>query len=374
MASRWLYLDFVSSRREIHYPVGLPTPRPVFDLDNDLITDLLGSRQVLVTVDAAVDDLYGDQIRGYFGSKTDTAGYLVIASGELNKSWDQVARVCGVALDSELRRDAVIVAVGGGVVMDIVGFASSIYRRGVSYLRVPTTLVGLVDVGVGLKNGINFQGRKNILGAFHPPLGTITDLRFLRTLDEREIACGIAEMIKIALVKDDKLFDLLERSASTLMESKFQVPGDVATMIIARAQRALKEEIELNPLELDHRRLVDFGHTFSPDMETKSGYLLRHGEAVALDMILSTFIAVRRMLCPEDVIVRLKRLYGRVGLPQSQAVCGVNDLAGALDRARAHRGGKLNLVVPVRVGGGTFIQDVEIRELEEALAYARDCR
>jgi 3-dehydroquinate synthase len=292
----------------------------------------------------------------------------LLDGSEREKNREQVERILKEAIRVNLRRDGIIMAVGGGVTLDVAGFAASIFRRGIHYLRVPTSLIGLVDVGVGIKQGINAAGKKNSIGTYYPPLASINDITFLSTLPRRHLACGLAEIIKIAIVRDEGLFSLLERHALELLDCRFQGHA-AAREVMLRAEQLMMQELQPNLFEQTTRRLVDFGHTFSPLIESATGYSMRHGEAVAIDMLLSTRIAVLRGLCPENVQDRIAWLLRIVGLPPAAPACGPELLLEAIENARAHRG-CLNLVVPRGIGDADFLQDVSRRELEEALQFA----
>jgi 3-dehydroquinate synthase len=243
------------------------------------------------------------------------------------------------------------------------------FRRGIGYVRVPTTLVGLVDVSVGIKQGVNAFGRKNILGSFFPPTASVNDYSFIRTSPPRSISCGLAEILKIALVRDEALLAAVEKHGQELLDSGCALPA-VASYVIQRAEILMMEELAPNLFETDLARLVDFGHTFSSAIETASGYRIAHGEAVALDMLISTGIAVEKGLCPPDLLERLATLFPTLNLPVwHERLPDVEHLCRALEAVAAHRGGNLNLVVPTRAGAATFVQHVATRELTAALDW-----
>jgi len=343
------------------------TPQHVFDLVNPALADLVGSRPALVVVDKAILELYGATLVPYVTRRIRCEALIAVEGSESQKSWEQVDRVCGEAVRCGLRRDGVMVGVGGGAVLDVVGLAASLYRRGTRFIRIPTTLVGLVDVSVGIKQGINFRSKKNALGTFFPPYGCINDVTFLRTLPVRLLACGVAEILKMAIVRDGKLFDLLLDNALELLRTHFECPADCAEEILVRAESAMLDELQPNLFEHNLQRLVDFGHTFSPTLEAASGYQLPHGEAVALDMLLSTSVAVERGLCQQDDLARILVAYLRVGLPIAHPLIEPGLLTSAMQDARAHRGGDLNLVLPTRIGEATFVQDVKLETIVAAL-------
>jgi 3-dehydroquinate synthetase len=356
----------LTASRTIAYTVE-HTPAPVFDVANGALAAAAGGLPVLIVVDDLLWPEYGAQIECYAQAKLNCAGIVRRLGSEATKSLDEVSVLCGAALEVNLPRHGAFIAVGGGTILDAVGFAASIYRRGVAYIRVPTTLIGMIDVGVGIKQAVNFHNKKNALGSFYAPRCTINDPRFLWKLPRRELACGLAEALKMGLICDAALFELLENHGGALIDSGFRFPEPAATDVLMRAEVAMMAQLESNLYELELRRLVDFGHTFSPVIETASNYAVAHGEAVALDMLLSTAIAVGRRICNPELIVRLKRLYARTGLPVKHALMSPLLMERALVDARAHRGGALNLVVPTTVGSAEFLQDVSYDEMDAAV-------
>jgi 3-dehydroquinate synthase len=261
-------------------------------------------------------------------------------------------------------------AVGGGVTLDVAGFVASIFRRGVSFVRIPTSLIGLVDVAVGIKQGINVDNKKSIVGTFYPATLNINDPTFLATLPQRHVSCGMAEIIKMAVVRDAKLFAILENVASQLIASKFQCPA-AGRDIILRAERLMMQELQPNLFESELRRLADFGHTFSPAIESASGWSINHGEAVGLDMLISTAIAREKGLCSNETLFRLHNLLRISKLPVIHPVCERQLLVNAISSAKSHRGGRVNLVVPREIGKAEFVDHVRAKEIEMALRHLR---
>jgi 3-dehydroquinate synthase len=343
------------------------TPRGVFNLDEKTLAGFVGSRPVFIAVDRTVDALYGEEISDYVKTHLNCVGRVAMDGLEANKSWDKMQWLCTEIIQVGLPRDGVVIGIGGGVTLDVAGLAAALYKRGVKYLRIPTTLVGMVDVCVGAKQAINFDNKKNILGVIYPTLGGINDISLLRSLPEEELICGFAEIIKMAIIRDPNLFSLVEQYGPGLLKSHFQAPQDIALQIALTAEKLMLEELEPNLFELCRARLVDFGHTFSPALEAASSFQMRHGDAVALDMLLSTIVAVRRFICDKSVLKRMLRLYRKLGLPVSQNLLSARKLVECLSEVRIHRDGHLNLVVPVEMGKATFVQDVSFSEIEEVL-------
>ena len=361
-------------RRDVRYSVTQLTSH-VFDLEMPALAELVGRRPLLIAFDEVVDALYGITIRAYVQQHLNPFSTIVLRGGESNKRFDEVERVCDAAIASGLPRNGVMVAVGGGVVLDIVGMAAALYRRGVAFVRIPTTLLGMVDVAVGIKQAVNFGNKKNVLGTFYPPIGVLNDPTFLSTSSRRDLACGVAEIIKIGLVADPLLFGLLERYLEPLLESSFQRPSEIAREVLERSQFTMMTELAPNLYEDDLKRAVDFGHSFSPTIELRSDYRLAHGEAVAIDMLLSTAIAAHRGICASSLFDRLIVLYDAAGLAIEDDLCTLPLLMEALVDVKGHRGGNLNFPVPNGIGTCTFLQHVDATDCRVALdAVAHSAR
>ncbi len=356
----------MSASKTVAYEIE-HTRAPIFDLCDNTLADAVEGRPVFIVIDERLWAAHGSQVESYAQSRLHCLGVIRLPGSEATKSLDAVAALCNAAIEKHLPRHGAFIAVGGGTILDMVGFVASIYRRGIAYVRVPTTLIGMIDVGVGIKQAINFKHKKNVLGSFYPPLCTINDVRFLWQLPRRELACGMAEALKIFLLCDAPAFELLEEHALELMESRLRSPEPVAETFLLRAQIAMMEQLSTNLFEHELQRLVDFGHSFSPIIETMSDYAVAHGEAVALDMLVSTAIAVGRKLCDASLMSRLIRLYGIIGLPTTHPLLSPLLMERALVETRAHRGGVTNLVVPAGLGAAHFLQDVSYDEIALAL-------
>ncbi|MFF9002246.1 sedoheptulose 7-phosphate cyclase [Streptomyces achromogenes] len=366
----WLVQATKPVRYEVRMVDGLLDPAHP-DLALAGVTERTGNRRFIV-LDDHVERHYGDRLRTYLDAHGLEPTICVLAAEERTKTMDSVSHVVR-ALDTFgiSRRHDPIIAVGGGVLLDIVGFAASLYRRSTPYVRVPTTLIGIVDAGVGVKTGVNFGSHKNRLGTYFAPALALLDRDFLATLDERHISNGLAEILKIALVKDMRLFSLLERHGTALVSSRMQArgaEGDVVQEVLERAIHGMLEELQPNLWESDLQRLVDYGHTFSPTIEMRALPDLLHGEAVGIDMALTTAIARRRGLVGAGEQRRIGAVMRRLRLPQYHPVCEVHSLAEALEDTVRHRDGLQRLPLPVGIGSARFVNDVVVEEIEQALA------
>jgi 3-dehydroquinate synthetase len=355
----------LAASRQIEYQILHPE-LTVFDPAERSLVELLGTRPLLIVSDVNVAPLYSHAWRRYAQQHLRLAGEIILQAGEACKTFQQVEEICAAALRVGIPRDGVVVGIGGGIVLDTAGFAAAMFRRGIDFVRIPTTLVGLVDVAVGIKQGVNAFGKKNVIGAFHPPLASVNDYRFLKTLALRDISCGLAEILKMALLRDPALFELLEGHGAELLSTRLAEPAQAAREVCRRAELLMLQELAPNLFEENLARLVDFGHTFSPAIETASNFEIPHGHAVALDMMLSTALANPALL------PRLNALYAHLELPCWDArIPSAPELLHALAEIRQHRGGALNLVVVPRPGEPRFVNSVSRTELTRALAVLK---
>jgi 3-dehydroquinate synthetase len=329
-----------------------------------------------IVVDATIHHLYGLALRQYLDHYNCHYDLCVLSVSEETKTMDAVFTVVrGLMSFGISRRNEPIIGIGGGVLLDIVGLASSIYRRGTPYVRVPTSLISLVDAGVGVKTAVNFECHKSLLGAYFPPVTSLLDRSFLATLDDRHISNGLAEILKIALIKDRYLFQLIEQYAELLLDERFQgrTPiGDTAAKnVFSRAIGGMLEELQPNLWENNLDRLVDYGHSFSPTLEMRALPELLHGEAVSIDMALSTVLAQRRGLVSGQNRDRILNVMRRLRLPIWHPLCELGLLQQALHNTIRHRDGLPRLPVPVGIGAACFVNDLTAAELSRAAETLR---
>jgi 3-dehydroquinate synthase len=319
-----------------------------------------------VVVDANVEKHFSNRMREYFDYHHIEAKIVTFPGGEENKTLDHYLSILR-ELDSFPihRRDEPIIAIGGGVLTDVVGFVAASYRRGVPHIKVPTTLMGYVDASIGIKTGINFNESKNRLGAFHPPQKVLLDKAFLKTLPRRHILNGVCEIVKLAVIKDAGLFSLLEENGAQSVESHFQdKEGD---LILDRAINGMIEELQPNLFEEELARKVDFGHTFSYGLETRHEAHLFHGEAVLLDILLSSVIAHGRNLLSDHETGRIFRLVDSLGYELDASILDPSLLLASLTERTYHRIGLPPVPMPRGIGGCVFVNDINADEIECAV-------
>lgn len=361
LRKRWRVSATLTFDFDIRYSTG------IFEKSNSDLAKQHGTGRCLVVFEKTVFELYGQEARAYFDHHGLSACFCVVDADESAKV---IATADKILEEIEkfglLRRAEPLVAVGGGVLLDIVGFAASIYRRGVPYIRIPTTLLAIVDASVGAKTGVNHFGRRNRLGSYYPPTVSFLDKRFIRSQSQRDIANGLAEIFKLAIIKDSELFNLLEHNAENLIQEKFQF-GAVPVRVINRAIEGMVSELAPNLWERNLERCVDFGHSFSPLIEMTALPELSHGEAVCVDCIFSAFIAYGRQLITKDELDRIVQTARRLLLPVYHELFGDSSMVvNALSDTMKHRNGQQNLPLPFGIGSHVFCNDLSEEEVEQS--------
>ena len=291
------------------YPI-LIAPGALAQLSS-LVAARWKGRSLFVVTDTNVNRLYGRRVVRDLARAGFDPILIDVPAGEESKSIDVYYALLTALLENNVRRGSVIIALGGGVVGDLAGFAAASVLRGVEFIQVPTSLLAQVDSSVGGKTGIDHHLGKNLIGAFHQPSMVIIDSDVLATLPAREFRNGLAEVIKIAMALDRKFFGMLARRPQDLQ------PGNSRSMtrVISTAVGLKAAVVEKDERESGLRKVLNLGHTLGHAIEAASGFALRHGEAVAIGMVLEGRMAATTGLLPVNDLLRLKHLLDEVGLP-----------------------------------------------------------
>ena len=362
LGARWQ----VSATRRIEY--DLCNVADVFDPRSDALLSIgrVHDGRRFVVVDECVHAHHGARIRAYFAHHRIDARIVTLPGGEGGKTLDAWLAVLRELDEFPIhRRDEPVIAIGGGVLTDVVGYAAASYRRGVPHIKVPTTLMGYVDAAVGIKTGINFNDHKNRLGNFEPPRRVLLDRGLLRSLPPRHLRNGVCEIVKLAVIRDAALFGLLERHGAAALAGAFQDAH--GGEILDRAIGGMLEELAPNLHEEELARKVDFGHTFSYGLETRYGDELLHGEAVLLDILASTAIAHRRGLLGAAAAGRIVALAERLQLIPDLALLDAELMwQSLLDRVE-HRNGLQRVPLPAAIGDCVFVNDIARAEIEASI-------
>ena len=335
----------------------------------------------LMVIDEYVDGLYGEVIRSYFRHYDLELTVFAVVIRETAKSWRTVEHIVDAFGEFGLLRSEPVLVVGGGLTTDVAGFACASYRRSTNYIRVPTTLIGLIDASVSIKVAVNHRNSKNRLGAFHASQKVILDFSFLATLPIDQVRNGMAELIKISTVANSTIFELLEKYGADLLGTRFgHLNGspelrDIADRVTYSAiDTMLTLEVpNLQEIELD--RVIAFGHTWSPVLELAPEVPFFHGHAIAVDMALSTTLAERRGYISISERDRIFCLMSGLGLALDSPHLTPELLAKATAAILQTRDGKLRAAVPRPIGTCHFVNDLTLEELNQTLTLHREaCR
>jgi 3-dehydroquinate synthase len=323
----------------------------------------LGSGKVLVVSNDTVAPLYLETLKAGLEGRADSVH--IIPDGERHKTVETWYGIIDTLIGMQARRDATIVALGGGVVGDISGFAAACYMRGVRFIQAPTTLLAQVDASVGGKTGINHVRGKNLVGAFHQPEAVIVDAATLDTLDGREFAAGLAEVVKYGAIRDAGFFDWLESQARSIIARD---AGALEHIIRCSVQNKA-EVVAADECEAGLRALLNFGHSFGHAIEAETGFeRFLHGEAVAIGMVVAAQLSESRGLCRPGAAARIAALLGRFGLPvRIPGDVSVPGLARALELDKKALASGIRLILLRGIGDAAVDADSSEAEIVDAM-------
>ena len=304
--------------------------------------------RVLVVTNPTVGALYGETVLKSLQKADLTTNYFEVPDGEEHKNLNWASKLYDVMLDHDLDRDAIILALGGGVIGDLSGYVAATFMRGVSFIQAPTTLEAQVDASVGGKVAVNLPRGKNLVGAFYQPKGVFIDPGTLRTLPQREMRAGLAEVIKYAVIGDEEFFEYLSKG----MESILNLDMEKLEHIIYTSCQMKAEVVEEDEREGGLRMILNYGHTIAHALEVVAGYSsLRHGEAVAIGMALNARIANRMGRLDEKSLGDIEILIRSAGLPTNVPDdLDTSKIIEAMGRDKKVRSGKIRFVLPDRIG------------------------
>jgi 3-dehydroquinate synthetase len=367
----------VEARQHIDFDLLLVNG--AFAIGNDEIAESYAPfGRCLMITDATVYELYEEQIHAYFEYHQVDLTVFPVSIRETDKSLATLGEIVDAFSEFGLVRTEPVLVVGGGLTTDVAGFACATYRRRTNYIRVPTTLIGLIDASVAIKVAVNHGKLKNRLGAFHASEKVILDFSFLRTLPIDQIRNGMAELIKIAVVANLGIFELLEEYGDQLLETRFGYIGgsnvlwDVARTVTYDAINTMLSLEVPNLHELDLDRVIAYGHTWSPTLELAPESPIFHGHAVNIDMALSATIAEQRGYITAADRDRIIGLMSRVGLAIDSPYLTPELLRRATSTIVATRGGLLRAAVPRPIGACFFVNDLTADELDRHVELHKD--
>ncbi|AEB08798.1 3-dehydroquinate synthase [Desulfobacca acetoxidans] len=327
-----------------------------FRLD-DYLTQVCPNPRVWVVSDALVARLYGSGTVALLKNRGIQASLLTVPRGEKSKSWPVLSRLVCQLLEQGADRQSLLVALGGGVIGDLTGFLASIFMRGIPFVQVPTTLLAMVDAGIGGKTAINLPAGKNLIGTFHQPRLVLIDPEFLLTLPARERRNGLAEVIKAGFIHDLDLLVMLSGPGQTLWRDRQLRNRDLLAEIIGRAVAIKARVVAEDEKEGDRRRILNFGHTVGHALEKASGFKIKHGEAVAMGMAAALDFSVELTGLSPAEASQGKELLRSQGLPLRPPSLSREEVLGALQMDKKRQADHLVFIL--------------LRHLGEAVIYPK---
>ena len=333
------------------------------------LAEAVGGRMVAMITDEEVDKLHAERIKQWLSGHASKVQKIALPPGETSKSLPTACHLLDWLAQSDMRRRDILVAVGGGAIIDTTGWVASIYMRGISYINLPTTLLAQVDAAIGGKVAVNHDTAKNLIGAFYAPDLVVSCTSWLGTLDARQFRAGLAEAIKLAVISSTQLLAFIEQH----LESLAALDRTCLQSLVHAASSIKCTLVERDPYEVDLRRTLNFGHTVGHAVETVTGYgPVLHGEAVAYGMAVAVRVAAARGVLPPAVAARIVGLLRAVGLPvllgELRVAPAAEDVIVALDKVRQVRDGSLRFVLPTGIGSALIVDDVGHDEIRSALA------
>ncbi len=377
-------MQTIQQRFQIEYQYSVFFTENLFDTKNSLLKDFFGNysdqgfqRKALVIVDEGFaskhPSLTGD-IQSYFSNAVQhislAPDIILVPGGEAAKNDPALfEKLCQAVDIYGIDRHSFVIGIGGGAVLDLVGYAAAVSHRGIKLIRIPTTVLSQNDSGVGVKNGINFHGKKNFLGTFAPAVAVFNDLTYLRTLDERDWRGGISEAIKVALIKDASFFEWMEQNATKLVNR--DEPA-MAYLIHRCAEMHTEHIAGGDPFEFGSSRPLDFGHWAAHKLEYLTGFEVRHGEAVAIGIALDCVYATKIGMLAESDLYRILDLLTKLGFDLYHPKLAENNkinLRNGLQEFREHLGGRLTIMLLEKIGKGVEVHELDADVIATAVDY-----
>jgi len=333
--------------------------------DQELLGNTVRARDVFVVTNDRVGPLYLNTLIESMPGKRIAS--IQLPDGEAHKTLTTVSGIFDALVDARMNRDAAIVALGGGVVGDMAGFAAACYQRGIDYIQVPTTLLAQVDSSVGGKTAVDHPGGKNLIGAFHQPRAVIADTATLATLPDRELRAGLAEVVKYGFIRDAEFLDWIETNAKCLLDR------DEPSLVhaIRRSCEIKAEVVGIDEREQGLRAILNFGHTFGHAIETATGYgEWLHGEAVATGMVIAADMSRRLGYISQADCDRVRRIVASLGLPADAPPIGAQRALELMGMDKKVLGGQIRLVLLKSIGEASVIGDYSPDVLRATLENA----
>lgn len=355
-------VDLVNSPQQRSYPIHIGNN---LLSQVDLILPHLSQKRVAIISNTTVAPLYLDTLREALKRHGVESVPIILPDGESYKNWETMNQIFDALLTHRCERNTTIIALGGGVVGDLTGFAAASFLRGVPFIQIPTTLLAQVDSSVGGKTGINHPQGKNMIGAFYQPQLVLADSSTLNTLPDREFRAGIAEIIKYGLIRDLNFFEWLEKNMAQLLVKE----PNVLQEAIRRSCKMKAEIVAADEKESGVRALLNLGHTFGHAIENGMGYgVWLHGEAVAAGIIMAAELSRRLGLINEAEVLRIRKIFVDTGLPVVAPALSTEKYLALMSLDKKVSAGKMRFILLNRIGDASMFSDVPLDALNDTIA------
>jgi len=331
----------------------------------DAMKDINAPKKLLIVTDTNVAGLYADEIENILSAEGYDVKTHIFTAGEENKGMDTILGICQACVDHHMDRKSMIIALGGGVVGDMAGFAAAIYMRGIRFVQVPTTLLSQSDSSVGGKTGIDFADSKNILGAFHQPKLVYINVATLRTLPEKEFVSGMGEVVKHGIIYNKEFFEYLKRNSDKV---KMLDPEILINM--AKTNCSIKADVVVqDEKESGLRAILNFGHTIGHAVESAFHFAMTHGACVGLGMCAAGYIAYKRGMISAETLDEIKEVISVYNIPTCAKIESSEEVVDFMQKDKKKAEGKLKFVLPVEIGKVVITDDVTPDEIYAAIEY-----
>ncbi|MBZ0169203.1 3-dehydroquinate synthase [Candidatus Methylomirabilis lanthanidiphila] len=331
-----------------------------------LCGELLPSRRVMIVTNPVINRLYGTTVSTSLRKAGFQTATIEIPAGERAKSLRQAARLYRAFLHNRMDRRSIVVALGGGVIGDLAGYAAATFLRGVPFVQIPTTLLAQVDSSVGGKVAVDLPEGKNLIGAFYQPSLVVADVETLKSLPPRQMRAGLGEVVKYGMIADRELFGYVE----TYLDAILRAEEEPLTHLVTRSCAIKAQIVEQDEREEGIRAVLNFGHTVGHALETMAGYhRLLHGEAIAIGMVVATMLSVNRGLCEREDLDRLRTLLTRIGLP-TKATGDMKSLVYTIGYDKKVRNRVIYCVLTKGIGHVALAALSDLAELRAAIRAA----
>ena len=322
-------------------------------------------RKVMIVTDSNVEKLYLNEVSELLKAHGYDAGVCVFKAGEENKNINTILDICRSCMEHEMDRKSSIIALGGGVAGDMAGFAASIYMRGINFIQVPTTLLSQSDSSVGGKTGIDFGGAKNILGAFHQPKAVYINVSTLSSLPDIEFISGMGEVINHGIIIDKIFFEYLMKN-----HEKIKTLDTDVLIKMAYTNCAIKSKVvEMDEKELGVRAELNFGHTIGHAVESYLKYKLTHGECVGIGMLAAAYLAFKRGIFKESELDEIEKILSLYSFGTKIDIGDIQEVIKLINMDKKKVGGKINFILPTKIGEVKKYDDVSKEEIIDALKF-----